>query len=127
LEELASIQGDTELLRRACEKVLSTEIRHAPEGTPIEVSLDQPGPGTKVVLRDVGPGVPPEALPRVFEPFFRLEGDRDRASGGVGLGLAIVRRAGGLHRGHIAARNAGPGLAVEIPRPAPRSRGLKKT
>src|SRR5262249_36611517 len=105
-------------LRRAFENVIRNAIRHAPDGTSIEVSLDQRGPLTKVVVRDFGPGVPPEALPRIFEPFFRVEGDRDRASGGVGLGLAVARRALGIPRGRIAGRNAGPGLAVEILLPA---------
>ncbi len=69
---------------------------------------------TTVVVRDFGPGVPPEALSSIFEPFFRVEGDRSRESGGVGLGLAIAQRAVGIHGGRIAARNARPGLAVEI-------------
>jgi signal transduction histidine kinase len=117
-EGVGSIRGDPELLRRAFENVIRNAIRHAPEGTPIEVSLDQHGPETKVTVRDFGPGVPLDALPRIFDPFFRVDADRDRASGGVGLGLAIARRAIGIHRGHIAARNAGPGLAVEVLLPA---------
>ncbi|MDB5348899.1 MAG: signal transduction histidine kinase [Planctomycetota bacterium] len=68
--------------------------------------------------RQRGPGVPPELLSSIFEPFFRVEGHRSRESGGVGLGLAIARRAVGLHRGRIEAHNADPGLAVEIVMPA---------
>jgi two-component system sensor histidine kinase CpxA len=118
-ERLGSIQGDPELLRRAFENVIRNAIRHAPEGTAIGMSLDKRGPETKIIVRDFGPGVPPEALSRIFEPFFRVESDRDRASGGVGLGLAIARRAIGIHHGHIAAHNAGPGLSVEIVLPGP--------
>ena len=55
-----------------------------------------------------------ELLGSIFEPFFRVEGHRSRASGGVGLGLAIARRAVDLHRGRIVAHNAGPGLKVTI-------------
>ena len=65
-------------------------------------------------IRDYGPGVPEEALPRTFDAFYRLETDRDRASGGAGLGLSIARRAIELHKGLIRARNAQPGLLVEI-------------
>jgi len=56
-------------------------------------------------------------LGAIFEPFFRVEGDRSRASGGVGLGLAIARRAVELHRGKISAHNDCPGLVVDIELP----------
>jgi two-component system sensor histidine kinase CpxA len=109
-----AIRGDSELLRRAFENVIRNAIRHAPEGSTIEVSMAPCSRGTTVVVRDFGPGVPPEALSSIFEPFFRVEGHRSRESGGVGLGLAIAQRAVGIHGGQIAARNARPGLAVEI-------------
>jgi two-component system sensor histidine kinase CpxA len=109
-----AIRGDAELLRRAFENVIRNAIRHAPEGTPVEVSLEPCGQGAKVVVRDFGPGVPVGALSSIFDPFFRVEGDRSRGSGGVGLGLAIARRAVAIHDGRITARNAEPGLSVEI-------------
>jgi two-component system sensor histidine kinase CpxA len=71
-----------------------------------------------VDVRDHGPGVPEEALPRLFDAFYRVETDRDRASGGIGLGLAIARRAIELHKGVVRARNAHPGLEVELELPA---------
>ena len=46
-----------------------------------------------VEIRDHGPGVPEDALPRIFDPFYRVETDRNRISGGIGLGLSIARRA----------------------------------
>ena len=107
-------QGDPELLRRAFENVIRNAIRHAPAGTSVEVSLGSRGRDARVVVRDFGPGVPAEALPSLFEPFFRVEGDRGRDSGGVGLGLAIARRATAIHGGTIEATNAMPGLSVEI-------------
>jgi two-component system, OmpR family, sensor histidine kinase CpxA len=70
-----------------------------------------------VDVRDRGPGVPEEALPRLFDAFYRVETDRNRGSGGIGLGLSIARRAIELHKGHIRARNAGPGLEVELELP----------
>ncbi|MHC5542170.1 sensor histidine kinase, partial [Singulisphaera rosea] len=109
-----AIEGDPELLRRAFENVIRNAIRHAPEGTPVEVSLTPHNRGTKVVVRDFGPGVPPGALSSLFDPFFRVEDDRSRASGGVGLGLAIARRAIEVHGGQVSASNADPGLVVEI-------------
>jgi signal transduction histidine kinase len=125
-----AIRADPELLRRAFENVMRNAIRHAPEGTPVEVSLETCGQGVKVVVRDYGPGVPMGALSSIFEPFFRVEEDRSRNSGGVGLGLAIARRAVAIHDGQITARNVEPGLCVEVvlpgswradPAPAPRA------
>jgi signal transduction histidine kinase len=68
-------------------------------------------------VRDYGPGVPEESLSRLFDAFYRVEPDRDRASGGVGLGLAIARRAIELHHGAVVAENANPGLRVVITLP----------
>jgi two-component system sensor histidine kinase CpxA len=69
-------------------------------------------------------GVPAAALSSIFEPFFRVEGDRSRESGGVGLGLAIARRAVAIHGGTIAASNTEPGLAVEIVLPRSGREGM---
>ncbi len=68
--------------------------------------------------------MPEELLVEIFKPFFRVEGDRSRTSGGVGLGLSIARRAVGLHCGMIPARNAGPGLVVAIELPDARGTRL---
>lgn len=113
----ATIQGNAELLRRAIENVLRNAILHAPEGTAVEASLECTHGAAIVRVRDYGPGVPDEALPRIFDAFYRVESDRDRASGGAGLGLSIARRAVELHHGTIRARNAQPGLLVEIELP----------
>ena len=69
-------------------------------------------------VRDFGPGVPQEAIERIFDPFYRVDSDRNRTSGGTGLGLAIARRAVQLHGGMIRAQNAAPGLQVIIELPA---------
>jgi two-component system sensor histidine kinase CpxA len=106
-----TIHADRELVRRAVENVIRNAIRYAPERTAVEVSLKD---GPCVVVRDYGPGVPPDSLPRLFDAFYRVEDDRGRASGGVGLGLAIARRAVEIHKGTIRAENAIPGLRVEM-------------
>jgi two-component system sensor histidine kinase CpxA len=72
-----------------------------------------------VSVRDYGAGVPEESLPSIFDPFYRVEKDRGRTSGGVGLGLAIAKRAVELHHGTMRAQNVRPGLRVEIDLPAP--------
>ena len=115
------IRGDRELLRRALENVLRNAIRHAPPATVIETELhQQPTPPTAIItIRDHGPGVPDAVLSEIFQPFFRVEGDRSRISGGVGLGLSIASRAIHLHQGQITAQNTHPGLQVTIHLPNP--------
>ena len=115
--EPMTVAGDAELLRRAVENVIRNAIRHAPRETAVEVSLTRDNGNAVVGVRDQGSGVPEEALPRLFDAFYRVEGDRDRASGGTGLGLSIARRAMELHKGSIRARNARPGLEVEMELP----------
>jgi signal transduction histidine kinase len=112
--EPVTVQGDQELLRRAIENVLRNAIRYTPPQTTVEVSLDGCAAHALLRIRDHGPGVPEQSLPRIFDAFYRVETDRDRASGGVGLGLSIARRAVELHNGSVRAMNADPGLLVEI-------------
>lgn len=111
-----SIEGDPELLRRAVENVLRNAIGHAPEGTAVAVVL-QDGGAASIEVRDFGPGVPEGEMERIFDPFYRVETDRNRKSGGAGLGLAIARRAVEVHGGSIRAERAAPGLRVRIELP----------
>jgi signal transduction histidine kinase len=117
-----TVPGNAELLRRAIENVMRNAIRHAPSESKVEVRVETVGVETgggqaRVSIRDYGPGVPEEALPRIFDAFFRVDSDRNRRSGGAGLGLSIARRAVELHKGKLRASNAGPGLLVEIELP----------
>ncbi|MEO8592198.1 MAG: ATP-binding protein [Candidatus Solibacter sp.] len=115
--DAVTVPGDPELLRRAVENVLRNAIRYAPRETTVEVKLTRTPLAAIVEIRDHGPGVPEDALPRIFDPFYRVEPDRNRISGGIGLGLSIARRAVELHKGMIRAANAAPGLriAMEFP------------
>ncbi len=114
LDPAPPFSGDRELLRRAFENVLCNAIRHAHDGTTITLDLRTEPGLIRVAVRDHGNGVPEEALGRILDPFFRVDDDRSRASGGVGLGLAIARRAVDLHHGRIFAEDAGPGLRVVV-------------
>ncbi len=113
-EQPLCVSGEPELLRRAIENVVRNAIRHAPQGTEVEIGLEKQGDRAAILVRDHGPGVPDDLLGAIFEPFFRVEGHRSRASGGIGLSLAIARRAVDLHQGRIIARNATPGLLITI-------------
>jgi two-component system sensor histidine kinase CpxA len=115
--EPVTVEGDSELLRRAMENVIRNAIRYSPPAADVEVTLFRRN-GTAVVgVRDHGPGVPEESVSRLFDAFYRVEKSRDASSGGIGLGLSIARRAIELHKGGIHARNANPGLEVEIELP----------
>jgi two-component system sensor histidine kinase CpxA len=99
------------------ENILRNAIRHAAEGTPIEVALDGQTSTVSISIRDYGPGVPEEMLSSIFKPFFRVDSSRDSAGGGAGLGLAIAKSAIALHRGKLSAANMHPGLLVRIELP----------
>jgi signal transduction histidine kinase len=104
--------GNEELLHRAVENIARNAIRYAPSGTDVEIELCVSGREAAVKVRDFGPGVPEEKLARIFDPFFRVEASRDSTEGGIGLGLAIARRAVNVHGGTLTAENANPGLLV---------------
>lgn len=109
-----TFEANKELLRRAVENVIRNALRHAPHDSDVTVTAVQNEHETRIAVRDRGPGVPAESLNRIFEPFYRVDQDRNRETGGSGLGLAIARRAVDSHRGGILARNASPGLEIEI-------------
>jgi two-component system sensor histidine kinase CpxA len=114
-----TMDGNPELLRRAIENLVRNAIRYSPEETTVDISLSKVGSVYRVSVRDHGTGVPEESLPSIFDPFYRVEKDRGRTSGGVGLGLAIAKRAVELHHGTMRAQNVKPGLRVEIDLPVP--------
>ena len=113
------VRGNDSLLHSAVENVVRNAIRYTQEGTSVEIELssEKRNSGAEAVLRvsDSGPGVPEDALGKLFEPFYRLDDARGRLTGGVGLGLAITERAVRFHGGKVSASNrAGGGLVVEI-------------
>ena len=117
------VEADPDLLRSAVENVVRNATRYTAEGTTVEVRLErqQSATGEEIVVRvlDSGPGVPDEALQKIFEPFYRLDDARNRQTGGAGLGLSIADRAIRLHGGQLRASNRKEGgLEVEIRIPA---------
>jgi two-component system sensor histidine kinase CpxA len=109
------LRGHPELMRSALDNVLRNAVRHTPEGTAGTAALTVEDGAAEVVVRDRGPGVPEEHLQSLFDPFSRVADARERATGGVGLGLAITRRAVELHEGSVTVRNhPDGGLEVRI-------------
>jgi len=105
--------GTEELLARL--RAVLRRSRHAAsgeaDGSPVETEIVVSEARTVLTVRDHGPGVPEDLLPKIFSPFFRVDESRDASSGGIGLGLAIAQRAIRLHQGEIRAANAAPGFA----------------
>ena len=112
-----NLQGNAELLRRAIENVLRNAIRYAPPESTIEMRLKREGNWARITVRDYGPGIPEKLRERIFDPFFRADASRDERTGGLGLGLAIARRAVRVHHGNITATNASPGSLLTITLP----------
>jgi len=119
IQDEITILGSPSLMHSAIENVVRNATRHTPEGTEVEsrVSRETGNGKDEAVVRvtDHGPGVPKEALDKLFRPFYRLDDARGRQTGGVGLGLAITERAVRLHGGTVRASNRPEGgLMVEI-------------
>lgn len=113
------VRGNASLLHSAVENVVRNAVRYTQEGTSVEIELKsevRAGISEAVLcVSDAGPGVPSDALDKLFEPFYRLDDARGRLTGGVGLGLAITERAVRFHGGKVSAFNRpGTGLMVEI-------------
>jgi len=117
LGEASQLYGDYELIRRAVENVVRNAIYYSPAQSVITVTLKCTAPTARICVRDSGPGVPDDALPKLFQPFFRVDPSRSGSTGGVGLGLAIAKRAVAMHGGSISAQNTHPGLLVSIELP----------
>ncbi|MEN6373893.1 MAG: ATP-binding protein [Smithella sp.] len=117
--EQCVITGNEKLIRRAVENVLRNAVIYTDPRSAVELSLKRVWldgyPYAAITVRDHGPGVPENEIANIFQPFYRVDGDRDRKTGGTGVGLAIADAAVRLHGGSIKAANAtGGGLSVEI-------------
>jgi two-component system sensor histidine kinase CpxA len=115
--EETNLQGNAELLRRAIENVLRNAIRYAPPDSTVEVRLERGESWARITVRDYGPGIPEKLRERIFDPFIRADASRDGRTGGLGLGLAIARRAVRVHHGDITAANASLGALLTITLP----------
>jgi signal transduction histidine kinase len=111
---------DPDKVRSVMNNLLENALRHTlPDSAPVSVSVRSLGPRIEVAVSDDGPGFPPEDLPRLFEPFFRVDRSRSRRTGGYGLGLSLCSRIMEAHGGTIEARNrAGRGAELVLTFPA---------
>ena len=107
------IRGDAARLEQALQNVAANAIRHSPSGGRIMLSASRDGDAVCIRVRDSGPGIPPEHLPRVFDRFYKVDVSRAGTAvpSGSGLGLSIVRAIVERHGGTVLASNAPDGGA----------------
>jgi two-component system sensor histidine kinase CpxA len=113
--EDAQAIADPELIVRAVSNLLRNAVHYAGNAGPITISSAASENEIELVVADSGPGVPESELPKLFDPFYRVDASRTRETGGVGLGLSIVKTCVETCHGSVTCRNCEPsGLEVVI-------------
>ncbi len=113
------VQGDATRLRELIAILLDNAIKYSDEGGSVRLEVRRAGGQALVAVSDNGRGIPPEALPRIFNRFYRVDKARSREMGGTGLGLAIAKWIVDCHRGTIGIDSAvGRGTTVTVELPA---------
>jgi signal transduction histidine kinase len=114
------VEGDLTRLAQVVLNLLNNAAKYTEEGGRITLTVEAPPPGEghpgEVVLRvrDTGVGIPAEMLPKVFDLFTQADRTLDRAQGGLGIGLTLVRRLVEMHGGRVRAYSEGPGKGTEM-------------
>ena len=112
--DAAHVTADRRRLEQMLRNLIGNARRHTPEDGRIEVRATRQGTQVRIDVADTGCGIPAEHLPHVFDRFYRADPSRDRATGGAGLGLAIVRRLAEAHGGTATAASQGDGRGTTI-------------
>ena len=108
-----TIRGDSERLQQVMWNLLTNAVKFTPPSGRIQVSLRTIDSCARIVVKDTGVGMPPDALPHVFQRFWQANG-KSRELGGLGLGLALSRNFVELHGGKIVAKSEGTGKGAEF-------------
>jgi len=117
--ELPTLDADPVLLRRALDNLLDNAGKYSEPGTRVRLLARPTDTGLQLELTDEGIGIDPNDLPHLFTPFFRSDRSRARATGGVGLGLALARRIVSAHGGTLTLESQpGAGTIARIVLPA---------
>ncbi|WP_162918784.1 ATP-binding protein [Taklimakanibacter deserti] len=112
------VQGDWDELVQVVQNLIENAIKYAASGKAIEISGRRLGEDCELTVRDFGPGIAEEHLPRLTERFYRINVQESRQRGGTGLGLAIVKHILNRHRGKMRIQSelgAGSSFTVRIP------------
>lgn len=93
------------LLEQALINLIDNAVKYAPEGTQVTITTEEAGGEIRIMVSDRGPGIPPSAIPRLFERFYRVDKARSSRMGGTGLGLAIVKHIIQAHHGRVSVQS----------------------
>ena len=110
------VMGRSQALKRCLQNLLDNALAY---GRRAEITVRDEGGAVDIAIRDDGPGIPEGEMEKVFEPFYRVEGSRNRNSGGSGLGLSIARNIAQAHGGSVKLRNVAAGgleATLRLPR-----------
>lgn len=113
------VRANGALLEQAVVNLVDNAIKYSPEGSKVEVGAVADLAEIVIQVKDNGPGIPKEHLPRIFERFYRVDKSRSRDAGGTGLGLAIVKHIVVAHHGSVSVESeAGKGtvFSIRVPR-----------
>ena len=86
--------------------LIDNAVKYSPAARPVQVEARRETGEVVILVRDQGPGIAPEHLPRLFERFYRVDPGRSRKVGGTGLGLAIVKHIAQAHGGYVTLKSA---------------------
>jgi signal transduction histidine kinase len=121
-QEPVPLEGDRVRLTQVFSNLLNNSAKFTEAGGRVSLTAQVAGDRAVVTVRDTGVGIAPEVLPRIFELFTQVDRSLNRSQGGLGVGLALVRRFVELHSGTVTARSEGLGrgaeFTVELPLPA---------
>ena len=99
--DAVDITGDSGLIKRLLTNLLINAIHYSPKGGTVELAVEATAETACVTVRDTGIGIPEDALPHIFDRFYRVDQSRTHATGGSGLGLAIAHKIAELHDARI--------------------------
>jgi len=106
------VSGDPDRLQQVVWNLVSNAVKFTPRGGRVQVRLERVNSHVEISVSDTGVGIRPDFLPFVFERFRQADGGTTRKTGGLGLGLAIVRHIVEMHGGTVHAASAGEGLGA---------------
>ncbi len=108
------LDADLTRLAQVFANLLSNSAKYTDRGGTIWLTASREGGDVVVSVRDTGVGIPPESLPRIFDMFSQVDRSSGRATGGLGIGLALVKGLTEMHGGTVTAASAGPGRGSEF-------------